>query len=122
MTIRPFIGDSIIASETDSDDENWYDFIKRNLIRKKSVKFIGIALSESAYKLDDVNNFIRINDYEGSPDVLRMRLFIAIAHQIYRYGLENKPLKIFLSHTKADRLGVTLAKKIKGAVARINNV
>lgn len=108
-----FIGDSIIASETDSDDKNWYNFIKSNLIRKNSIKFIGIALSESAYKLDDVNNFIRMNDYQGDSDVLRIRLFIAIAHQVYRYGLENKPLKIFLSHTKADRLGVTLAKKIK---------
>ena len=76
------------------------------------MKFIGIALSESAYKLDNVNNFIRMNDYQGDSDVLRIRLFIAIAHQVYRYGLENKPLKIFLSHTKVDRLGVTLAKKI----------
>ena len=33
--IFAFIGDSIIASETDSDDKNWYNFIKSNLIRKR---------------------------------------------------------------------------------------
>lgn len=115
-----FVGDSIIASKTYSDvDRNWYDFIKVNFLERNdtsqghSVKFIGIALSSSAYKLDDDNNFIRVNDYGGNSDVLKMQLFIAIAHQIYRYGLENKSLKIFLSHAKADRFGVELAKKIK---------
>lgn len=118
--IFAFVGDSIIASKTyNDDDRNWYDFIKENFIEKddttkeNSVKFIGIALNSSAYNLDGARNFIRIDDYEGNSDVLKMQLFIAIAHQIYRYGLESKALKLFLSHTKADRFGVELVRKIK---------
>lgn len=114
-----FVSDSIIASSTYGKDRNWYDFIKNNFIENDNVikgnpiKFIGIALSGTAYKLDRTNNFIRISDYEKNPDILVMQLFIAIAHQIYRYGLESKALKLFLSHTKADRLGIELAKSIK---------
>lgn len=108
-----FVGDSIIASGTLKDDKNWFRFIQKNIIKENSIKFIGIALSNNAYKLDNANNFIRMNDYEDDPSILVMKLFIAIAHQIYRYGLEDKALKLFLSHAKADVFGVELTRKIK---------
>ena len=107
-----FIGDSIVESD------EWESYLHNQL--HDSVKIIPIALSNNAFKLRLVKtiNALRYSEYADKykdKDLLQA-LFIAIAHEIYRWllnGDENCRLNLFLSHTKKDDIGLNLAKRLK---------
>ena len=94
-------------------DCNWINYVKDRVA--DNVEFIGIALDTNGYKLFPNKNFIRMNDY-GDDENIRERVFLAIAHRIYRNGLGKEKVKIFLSHTKADDYAVDIAKEIKSYI------
>ena len=114
--IFSFLGENILA------DEKWTEYIKV-LPNNEQCKLIPIALDQTAFKLKFINklNFIMECSFEQcySEDYL----FISIAHEIYRYALnedfkENKTgkqtaLKIFLSHTKDGKQGIKVAEALK---------
>ena len=104
-----FIGNSTIYYK------NWSQYIEK-LNALDSVKLIPIALTFSALNLKSIGktNAIRFFSYPDSNDK-NLQLFIAIAHEIYRWLLQDdhKQLKLFLSHTKNDKIGVSVAKELK---------
>ena len=104
-----FIGNSTIYYK------NWSQYIEK-LNALDSVKLIPIALTSSAINLNSIGktNAIRFFNYPDSNDK-DLLLFITIAHEIYRWLLqdEHKQLKLFLSHTKNDKIGVSIAKELK---------
>ena len=112
-----FVGDAIISSN------EWKNYMHDQISIEK-VFFIPIALSNNAFKLDDIknNHSLRYLDFKktySNPKELNQYFFIAIAHEIYRWILSNdehKELKLFLSHTKTDRNGLELAKRIKAFI------
>ena len=113
-----FIGDSIVSSDA------WINYIvSQNEL--SNIKIIPISLSKNAYKIKELKdvNALRYNEfkekYSKKTELLQM-IFIAIAHEIYRWTLNldenHKQLKLFLSHTKKDEHGLKLAEKIKGFI------
>ena len=114
--IFSFLGENILA------DKKWADYIK-DLPNNEQCKLIPIALDETAFNLNFINrlNFIRAYKYEQC--YIEDYLFISIAHEIYRYALnedfdENKTgnqtaLKIFLSHAKDGEQGIKVAEALK---------
>lgn len=112
-----FLSKEIVA------DESWIDSLK-NIHTSENVITIPIAIDQYSLRLADVfgsKNYIRAFEYCG--EYLQEKLFIAIAHEIYRYSLNESfskialgnenALKIFLSHTKDGKYGVNLAKSLK---------
>ena len=112
-----FISKEVIA------DDKWSDYIE-NLPQSESAIIIPVAVDKTALKVCDLfenKNFIRA--YEYSLAYRNEYMFIAIANEIYRWGL-NKPsdktdmgrdkaIKLFLSHTKLGESGEKLAKALK---------
>jgi hypothetical protein len=106
-------------------DESWTNYIK-NVSQLDTVTLIPIALDQMAFKHNvfDYKNFIR--SYEFDPAYLKDFLFISIAHEIYRYSLNEKfqemdlgkdtALKLFLSHAKDGKNGIILAKALKSFI------
>ena len=92
---------------------SWVDYIKSKVT--DNVELIGIALDETGYNLSSTRNFIRMSDYNADEYIYK-RIFLAIAHRIYRNGLGRNKLKIFLSHTKADDYAVGFARYIKSYI------
>lgn len=92
---------------------DWVSYVKDRAT--DNVEFIGIALDTNGYKLFPDKNFIRMNDYVNDKNICE-RVFLAIAHRIYRNGLEKDKVKIFLSHAKADAYAVDMAKEIKSYI------
>ena len=113
-----FIGDSIVSSD------EWKNYLHVQ-ISIQNVIFIPIAISNNAFKLDDIKNINSLrylefkNKFNNSKE-LNQYFFIAIAHEIYRWILSNddehKQLKLFLSHTKNDKNGLELARNIKAFI------
>ncbi len=111
-----FIGKEIAG------DDLWIDYIKD--IPKTDTTIIPIAMDKIALKLNhifDYRNFIRAYEYDQL--YINHYLFIAIAHEIYRYALNesfnamtlgtDNALKIFLSHAKDGKTGIKLAEALK---------
>ena len=108
-----FISDYIIASD------EWELYLKNIQNSNKNLKVIPISISDNAYSFHlfkDIN-YIRLNDLFKS-EKSKSYEFIEIAHEIYRWLFEeqNKKLKIFISHSKNDKYGLKLAKKIKKVI------
>ena len=104
-------------------DDSWIDYIK-DIPKKENVIVIPIAMEKVALKLTDIfegRHFIRA--YEFVPLLINDYLFIAIAHEIYRWALnkkcnktalgKDKAIKIFISHAKDGKNGIRLATALK---------
>lgn len=107
-----FVGVNIIS------DDKWFDFIEKLPSSGHKFKKVAIiALDKYAFKLNDaydVENFIRYKDYK---DKIR-EIFVAMAHVIYMHITdfsidESVRIRLFLSHTKADKDVVKLVKNFK---------
>jgi hypothetical protein len=108
-------------------DDQWVEYIKACVNLPDSVFLVPIALDRDALRLNDVfngRNFIRSYDYESK--FFNEYIFIAIAHEIYRYALNDDlskmalgvdtALKLFLSHSKNEEHGVDLAQALKNFI------
>lgn len=110
-----FIGENIVA------DKAWSKYISG--LPDKQCKLIPIALDKTALNLKFINHLNFIRSYNFEQCYLEDYLFISIAHEIYRYALnedfeENKTgkqtaLKIFLSHAKDGKQGIKVAEALK---------
>lgn len=116
IIIFPFISMNVII------EEDWVRYI-HNLSKIENSKVIPIALDEYAFKIGSPTNQINfIRFFELASNSIE-KIFISIAHEIYRYSLNeslkeiekgtDNSLKLFLSHTKDGSRGVELAKKLK---------
>lgn len=109
-----FIGDSIVASD------EWEKYVQNQF--HDNVKIIPIALSNNAFRLSFVKtiNALRYLDYfkKYEGENFYQAFFIAIAHEIYRWLLndEHCQLNLFLSHTKKDEVGLDLALRLKAFI------
>ena len=106
-----FVGRNIVS------DDKWFDFVEM-LPRKKNYKKVAIiALDKYAFKLNDaydVENFIRYKDYKDKT----REIFVAMAHVIYMQIADSNidkdvRIRLFLSHTKADKYAVQLVRNFK---------
>lgn len=114
ILIYVFVGiNSVVSVE-------WRDYIG-SLYNIKNAKVVPIALDKYAYKISDkvqAYNFIREYELDSCK---KQQLFISMAHEIYRYGFnekkepisKNSALKIFLSHAKDGKNGLHIAKQLK---------
>jgi len=115
--IFAFISEQLVG------DDAWVDYIKE-LPKSDEIFLVPIALDDFAYKVSgDLSNinFIRTKDYD--PEFKKELYFISIAHEIFRYSLnesfsakklgEETAIKIFLSHTKCGSSGSKIAQKLK---------
>lgn len=116
---------TFVSKEVACDDP-WIDYIKEIPKSENSI-VIPIALDEIALRLScefDNKNFIRAYDFDSS--FINDYMFIAIAHEIYRYALNesfekkamgrDNALKIFLSHAKDGENGIKIAKELKSFI------
>lgn len=116
----------IFATKQMVADDYWMDYIK-DIPKGENVNIIPIAMDDKVFALNDIlisMNFIRAYAFESA--FLNELLFIAIAHEIYRYALneslgktelgKESALKIFLSHAKDGKNGIKLAKALKGFI------
>ncbi|MGL5256405.1 MAG: hypothetical protein ACRC76_05125 [Proteocatella sp.] len=114
MLIFPFISMNMVISE------KWKSYIS-SLCNNGNI--IPVAVDEYAFKIGseiNIKNFIRIKDHSI---LVKEKVFLAIAHEIYRYGLNENftklgigtksALKIFISHAKDKENGIYVAKEIK---------
>lgn len=109
-----------------ASDEIWINYIKE-IAKEEKVKVIPIAIDQVALNLSsELNNENFIRAYEYDQNFKDEYIFIAIAHEIYRYALndnfeerslgKNNALKIFLSHAKDGKNGIGLAKSLKNFI------
>lgn len=113
----------IFTSKEVAADDSWVKYIE-DISKIEGVYIIPIALDNLAFGIKgalDKTNFIRTYDFEQL--YLKDYLFISVAHEIYRYTLndsfkeiamgKDKALKIFISHAKDGKNGIKLAKALK---------
>lgn len=114
ILIYVFIGINSASSD------KWGDYVE-SLYDIENAKIVPIALDKYAYKVSDkVQNYNFIREYELTV-CKEQQLFISMAHEIYRYGFNEKKeiisttsaLKIFLSHAKEGKNGLNIAKQLK---------
>lgn len=104
-------------------DDHWIAYLK-GIPKEENVSVIPIALDRIGLNLShdfDNKNFIRAYDFDWS--FINDYMFIAVAHEIYRYALnelfeekalgKDNALQIFLSHAKDGKNGIKLAKVLK---------
>lgn len=116
ILVFPFISMNMVISE------KWKSYIG-DLCLLKNGNIIPIAVDEFAFNIGskiNINNFIRMKDYN---ELIKEKVFLAIAHEIYRYGLNENftkldigtksALKIFISHAKDKENGIYVATEIK---------
>lgn len=115
-----FLSKEIIA------DENWLKYVE-GLPSDDNIHIIPIAIDQMAFKvrgtLKDIN---QIRTYNIEKEHMLDKLFISIAHEIYRWTLNetteeikvgsDKALKIFISHAKDNGNGIKLAKGLKNII------
>lgn len=107
-----FVGRSIVASD------KWTDYLS-DVKKEAGVQVIFIALDKTAFNIDFIChvNAMRYGDYtKNYRDIeLKRRMFVEIAHEIYRlaFSPKDQQLKLFISHAKNDKNGVELAKDLK---------
>ena len=107
-------------------DPLWTTYIE-DIPKQDNINVIPIALEKSALNFSDIfndKNFIRAYEFESL--YINDYLFIAIAHEIYRWALnesfdekavgKDNAIKIFLSHAKDGKNGIGLAKNLKNFI------
>lgn len=117
VMIFVFLSKEIIVNKT------WRDYVE-NLPETDEVHIIPIAMDTTAFKIRGVlknKNQIRAYDFESS--FVKENLFIFVAHEIYRWTLneteeeielgKDKAIKLFISHAKDGGNGIKLAKELK---------
>lgn len=115
-----FLSKDIIA------EEHWRGYVE-NLPICDDVHIIPIALDSTAFKAKgSIKNKNHIRSYDYDPEYLKEYMFISIAHEIYRWTLNesakeisvglDKALKIFISHAKDGGSGIKLAKALKSII------
>lgn len=120
MMIFVFLSKDIIA------EEHWRDYVE-NLPVCDNVHIIPIALDSTAFKAKgSIKNINHIRAYDYDREYLNEYMFISIAHEIYRWTLNesdrelsvglDKALKIFISHAKDGGSGIKLAKALKSII------
>lgn len=115
--IFPFVSRNVVA------DDTWAEYVER-LPSSKAVHIVPIALDDTAFSLKgnlEGTNFIRAYEFDDANK--NDLMFISVAHEVYRYALnesfaEMEPgkenaLKVFLSHAKDGKNGFKLAKALK---------
>lgn len=117
VIVYAFIGINSVSSN------EWTKYID-SLYDVKNVKVVLIALDKYAFNISTkVKDYNFIREYEFG-EYEEQQLFISMAHEIYRYGFnekneiisENSALKIFLSHAKEGKRGLDLAKQLKDII------
>lgn len=104
-------------------DPMWIKYI-RKILELEKINIIPIALDEDSLSISDVfsnKNFIR--EYDFGLSQKKHLMFISIAHEIYRYALNesfntmalgsDNALSIFLSHAKDGENGIKIATALK---------
>lgn len=116
----------IFVSKEVAADPYWIEYIK-DIPESENISIIPIALDRMALTLCDVfNNKNFIREYEFNSSYNKDFVFISVAHEIYRYTLnesfnkmalgKENALKIFLSHAKDGKNGIILAKSLKSFI------
>lgn len=114
IIIFSFISENCVACDA------WVSYME-SLYEIPNAVVVLIALDVNAFHISqEIQKFNFIKEYDFK-DLKKQRLFLAVAHEIYRYGFNNKKsavskesaLKIFLSHAKDGTFGVEFAKEIK---------
>ena len=107
--------------------DKWGAYVE-SLYDIENAKIVPIALDKYAYKVSDkVQSYNFIREYELTV-CKEQQLFISMAHEIYRYGFNekkeiistNSALKIFLSHAKEGKNGLNIAKRLKELIDNSN--
>lgn len=117
MILFVFLSKEIIA------DYNWLKYIEE-LPSNDDVHIIPIAIDSMAFKVrGTLENKNQIRSYEFEKEYLLDYIFISVAHEIYRWTLNEsaeeisvgseRALKIFISHAKDKGNGIKLAKGLK---------
>ncbi|MFZ2277655.1 MAG: hypothetical protein WAW39_07640 [Prosthecobacter sp.] len=115
--ILAFIGKNCMS------DERWVQYLQA-LAKTGGGDVVPIALDNTAFNFSDgIANVNFIRTYEFPKETFKERTYIAIFHEIYRYGLnesrtklergKDSALKLFLSHAKDGAQGVAAAKALK---------
>jgi hypothetical protein len=107
-------------------DCKWTDYLK-TLLQTNDARLIPIALDKNAFSLNNIlngSNFIRMFEYQ--EEYKEAFFFINVAHEIYRYALNNNfdsealgktnAIKLFLSHSKWDDWAVKLTNDLKNII------
>lgn len=110
-----FIGKNSVSSDS------WENYIKE-LLENSLFNIIPIALDTTAFNLDIIGNLNCIREFEFKNN--KQKLFISLAHEIYRLAFNKKDksiskkssLKIFLSHAKDGKSGINVAKQLKQTI------
>lgn len=123
----------IFVSKEISIDESWIEYIKK-INNNPFIICIPIALDIFALNIGpDLGNINFIRAYEYEEPYYNEKLFISIAHEVYRHTMvetkskeklgKDKALKLFISHAKDNAEGIRLAKALKENIDKmgINN-
>lgn len=109
----------ILDCETVTED-CWQEYFN-NVLDMENGIIVPVAFEENCFisgSRDKAIHHIRAYEFK---EFKHEQLFIGIAHEIYRYGFNDRlsklgsdsALKIFISHAKATGTGITVASKIK---------
>jgi hypothetical protein len=120
VMIFVFLSKDIIANEA------WCSYIE-NLPAGEDIHIIPIAMDPTAFKISGViKNKNQIRAFDFAVDFLKEYLFISIAHEIYRWTLnetekeikvgKDKAIKLFISHAKDRGSGFKLATELKKTI------
>lgn len=116
----------LFVSQEVASDNHWSDYYE-NLPSQKHVFIVPIALDKYAFNIRGVlknKNFIRAYEYDKS--FFCENSFIAIAHETYRFALndtyneislgKDTAIEIFISHAKDNGCGANLALALKNYI------
>lgn len=119
----------VFTSKNTLGINEWKKYIE-GLPQPKSIKIVPIAIDSYGKKhngsLSNLN-CIKFNDW--ADENIGLNAAVALAHEIYRFGCNNKHLKdkgsessikIFLSHSKSDDSGKKISEKIKQFIDNSN--
>lgn len=112
----------LISCHIVADKDYWANYYK-NLCEMDDLCVIPVALDTSAFKLGCISdkNFIRA--YEFQNEFYKENMLLSVAHEIYRWVLnqdstqnkvgKDRAIKLFLSHAKDGKQGEKVASSIK---------
>lgn len=113
----------IFVSKDLAADPIWIKYI-RKMPELEKINIIPIALDKDSLAISDIfsnKNFIREYDFDLSKK--KHLMFLSVAHEIYRYALNesfntmalgsDNALSIFLSHAKDGENGIKIATALK---------
>lgn len=116
VVVYVFVGKNSVVSE------QWKNYFEK-IVKNKHLTIIPIALDRTVFNIKTINSYNCIREYEYYENK-QQQLFITLAHEIYRLGFndkqeeisKNSSLKIFLSHAKDGKQGISVAKQLKDII------